>query len=355
MKYILLLFFMALHFCIAAQNTFYKQFSGKILDKSVRVELIKAPSKDNDFNLRGTYYYDKIGKIIYLNNGSIDATGNFYLEEGFFKGDGFAEQQSVFIKSGSFSGTYYADKGMIEGTYNNLSSKQSFPFSISENYNNASIPADIIFNDLNYESSSIRFHYPKFKNHHSASKINQYIKEKLLGDMPAKMNQFITTYQEALDLGGMVDGYESSNIAYIIHNEENLLALQYNIANYTGESHGVYKSDFFNFNLKNGEVVKLEDIFIKGFEAELTQKTEQFLRLNYGVKPNQTLSEFGFTLPQGKFYLSKNFYLKREGIGFYYNVYEIAPFAVGSQDVFVPYHQIKNLIHKDGLLAKYLK
>lgn len=354
-KIILLFLFSCIQLSVFAQkNTFYKQFSGKIQDKAVRVVLIKAPSKENDFNLRGNYYYDRIGKTIVLNNGTIDGTGNFYLEEGFYKSDNFNGEQAIFVKTGAFLGTYYEDKALIEGTYTNLSSKQSSPFVLQESYSNGSAAADIVFNDLNYEGTSIRFHYPKLQNHSAAIKINQFIKEKLLGNMPEKINQFILKVRENLEVGGMIDGFESSNIAYILYNENHLFALKYQTAVNMGEPHGTYTSNFYNFNLKNGELLNLEDVLNKGFEAELTKIAEQSLRQSYGVKPEQSLSEFGFTLPQGKFYLSKNFYLNKDGIGFFYNHYEIAPYAVGTQDIFIPFSKIKNWIRKDSVIGKFV-
>ncbi len=337
----------------AAQTQFYKQFKGKIGDNEIRVELIKAPSKDNpQFNLRGSYYYERIGENIQLKQGNIDNLGNIYLEEGVSKRD--YDGQNSFAKTGTFRGMYYANLGRLEGEWVSVNG-QRLPFFFQEDYSNHSIPAEIIFNDINYESAEIRFHYPRFQNHPQAQSINQYLQKNILGDMQAKMIQFINNYQETAALGGMADGFESTNIGYIRHNDHHILTIEYSSNDFQGGMHGMFQSSFYNFNLQNGNLISLDDVLVKGYETPLTQIAEKIFRSKYGMKPDQSLGEFGFTFPGNAFKLTNNYYLDRQGIGFFYNVYEIAPYAVGYQELFLPFEQIKQLVKKGGLLSPYVE
>lgn len=337
-----------------SQQTFYKQFEGKINGREVRLTLIKADSRDSqEYNLRGEYYYRNIGKILQLVNGTLDSQGNLYIEEGYYKPDRDMNGQAVFIKSGVLMGIYYADRSVIEGTWVSANARQNFPFKLQEDYSNGSIQADIIFNDTNYEDAQIRFHYPKLKNNPAAAKVNQFIQSKLLGNMPKQISDFLNNYKEAQQTGGMLESYESSNIAYIILNENNLLTLQYNQFNYTGGAHGLDTHSFYVFNLRNGEPINIADLFNVGYEPELTKIAEQTLRANFRIPANQSLAQFGFTLQNGKFTLAKNYYVRREGVGFYYNPYEIAPYAVGSVELLLPFERIKHLIKKEGLLKGF--
>ncbi len=340
---------------LTAQDLFYKQFRGKVGDKTIRAELIKAPSQDNaQFNLRGSYYYERIGKTIKLTNGNIDALGNVFIEEGVNQADAYNRNQRVFVKTGSFTGTYYPDNQRVEGTWVSANGQRSLPFYLEEDYSNGSLSANLIFNDLTYESASIRFHYLVFMGKPGADQINRFVQQELLGNMQMQINDFIRGYQEAKSLGGAVDYYESSHICYVRLNEHDLLCLEYATNEYTGGAHGNYGSNYQVFNSQTGQKLKLNDLLRPGYEQALTQKAEQTLRRNYGIGSQESLSEFGFSLPQGKFALNENFYVNRSGLGFYYNTYEIAPYAVGPQDIFIPFSEIKHLIKTDGLLMPFV-
>jgi hypothetical protein len=339
---------------VFAQDNFYKQFTGKWQGKTIRLELIKAPDRDNvGFNLRGSYYLPalKNGSMVAV-KGNMTAKGNVYLEEGYFQEEK-NKPKPTFIKTGNFSGIFNPKTGKLEGNWKSTNGKQTSSCNLFEDYSNGAVSAAIIFNDVNFEDAEIRFHYPEFKNHVFALKINQYVQDSLLGNTTNQIHQFMNQYQETRELGGLADGFESSNIIYITHNDNQFLTLDYSTASYTGGAHGIYGHLFKVFNLKNGKVLQLEDIFNAGFEKNLTQIIEQALRAEYQIPAFKSLAEFGFTLPNGKFYTTRNFYLNRFGIGFYYNVYEIAPYSIGSQDIFVPYAKIKQLIRKESGLVKY--
>ncbi|TAE74869.1 MAG: DUF3298 domain-containing protein [Bacteroidetes bacterium] len=333
-------------------NHFYKQFEGKLNDKNIRIELIKAPSKeDAENNLRGQYFFEQDNKTISFANGSLDKAGHFYIDEGFYKK--IPNQPQTFTKTGSFSGTYFANKGKIEGFWNN--GKQTLPFVWTENYDNGSAPADIIYNDLNYEDALIRFHYPNFRNIATANKINKFIKDSLLGDMTKKMTVFMHLYQQEKDLGGMIEVFESSNIIYILQNDKHILGLNFATSSETGATHSIYQKKYLNFNLKTGEIITLDDIFQKNYKQQLNQLIEQDLRAKFGIKPKESLAEFGFVLKNNQLPITNNFFITREGIGFHYNVYEIAPYAVGETSLFLTYKQLKSILKNDSLLNSYTK
>lgn len=339
---------------LQAQDNFYKQFKGKIGEREVRVTLIKAPDRyEPRNNLRGEYYYYGIGQIISLTNGNIDELGNLYLEEGIYKSG--AGNSSSFIKKGTFMGQYIPSQNRVEGTWFSTDGRQRSSFALQEDYSNGSIPASIIYNDVKYEEAHIRYHYPKFHKHPQAENLNRFVSDSLLGNMGAAMSQFISDYQSAAELGGIVDVFESSNICYIRHNDYGLLGLEYKQESYTGGAHGNYGSRFVNFDLRTSKIIELKDIVSPRQMAGLTKLVEQVLRRHYGIRQDQSLGDFGFSLKNNQFYLTNNFYLNAEGIGFFYNIYEIGPYAIGSQDLFVPYKDAKAFLQKESILAPYLR
>ena len=58
------------------------------------------------------------------------------------------------------------------------------------------------------------------------------------------------------------------------------------------------------------------------------------------VKSRDALEDMGYG-SLGPIMPIDNFYLSSEGITFYYNIYDIAPFAMGPTEVMVPYSQLK--------------
>lgn len=337
------------------QDKFYKQFLGKIGDESVRILLIYAPAEGNNrVNLRGYYYSLKEKKYIELNNGFMDQAGNFSLEEGYFAQDTFSGDQLLFVKTAQFSGNFTAASGILKGMWKKNNSQDILSFFLREDYGNGGIAAEIIYNDKTYETARIRFHYPRFVNHLQAQKLNQFLADSLLGNMNEKIDLFANHYRQTKETGGMTDLFENNNICYILLNDHQILSLQYKIDAFTGGAHGYEYHQFYNFDLKTGQRLHLKDLFVPGFEKEMLMIVERTLKSNFNLRSDQSLNEFGFTLPNNQLYLPRYFYLRRDGIGFFYNLYEIAPYAIGHQDVFIPFSKIRHLISKQGLLSRFL-
>lgn len=51
------------------------------------------------------------------------------------------------------------------------------------------------------------------------------------------------------------------------------------------------------------------------------------------------------------FALTENFWIGPKGLTFYYNPYEIAPWALGTTELLLTYREIRDLIKPDGLLG----
>ena len=71
----------------------------------------------------------------------------------------------------------------------------------------------------------------------------------------------------------------------------------------------------------------------KGLKA-LNQLLEKHYRSKYGVSPTETLEEGG--LFENSISANENFYITGKGIGFVYHPYEIASYAMGEIELFIP-------------------
>jgi hypothetical protein len=116
---------------------------------------------------------------------------------------------------------------------------------------------------------------------------------------------------------------------------------------YTGGAHGMYEKKYFVFAIDEVKQLRLEDLFKRGTESVLQDHIMEALRVRQGLEPGIPLSSGGFF--DDSVDLSNDFFLSREGIGFQWDVYEIAPYAMGPIEIVIPYTKITDLFSPRGL------
>ena len=112
-------------------------------------------------------------------------------------------------------------------------------------------------------------------------------------------------------------------------------------------------SRFLVFDTEDMMQLMLDDIFSSGYEDELSKLLERKYRIEYYLGPEQSLVEAGLfenTIPP-----SDNYYLTANGIGFYYNPYELAPYSMGAINIKLSYMELMPLIETDSPLMRLLK
>ena len=78
------------------------------------------------------------------------------------------------------------------------------------------------------------------------------------------------------------------------------------------------------------------------FETELVKAAEAAFRKQRELSPESDLLENGFEFPDNRFRLNDNYGFTNDGVVFFYNSYEIAPYAAGPSEVFIPYSEISD-------------
>jgi hypothetical protein len=109
---------------------------------------------------------------------------------------------------------------------------------------------------------------------------------------------------------------------------------------YTGGAHGGYGNYFINIDPATGKVLTLDDILKPGYKEPLNQIGETMFNEEY--LSNDSIPENTFEFPDGKFKLNDNYGVLKDGIHFFYNIYEIAPYSAGTQEIIIPYNRIKD-------------
>lgn len=123
-----------------------------------------------------------------------------------------------------------------------------------------------------------------------------------------------------------------------VYQIDKVVSLRYNYYFYDGGAHGIDGVACLNFLKDSGEVLTIERL-TKDEAGLLNAVKESFVEL----VEKQTGERFEDTyfFNYDKFFLSKEFAFAADGLHFYYQPYELAPYAVGVIDVLVPYEKIR--------------
>lgn len=145
-------------------------------------------------------------------------------------------------------------------------------------------------------------------------------------------------------------GIESHVQLYTKH----LLVYRIDYNEYTGGAHGIYMSTFLNMNLQTLSPIRLDDLFVSDYSEALTDLLWNQLMADNKVTSRQELEDQGFATT-GNLGPTENFYLGKEGITFYYNVYDIAPYVMGPVKITLPYEMMQHLLSDDFLVLKEVR
>jgi hypothetical protein len=108
---------------------------------------------------------------------------------------------------------------------------------------------------------------------------------------------------------------------------------------YSGGAHGNGYEEYNCFDLRSGKLLTTDDIFLRGYAEPLRLKAVKHLDADPDFISRDSLQ------------LNGNFFLTPEGIGFYYNTYEISCYACGPRETFIPWKEINEWIDPKGPMA----
>ena len=360
-KLLLLLVVMPFFAFSQSGQPFYEHYTGLISradkpdsDLKIVADLVKT---ENTFS--GYYYYQfseagmpQSSKPIAL-DGHIDADNNFVLNE-FGLGTSF------------FQGNIESTK-LISGKWHNEMLKTPVDFTLKATYSQQSIPMEA------YEYSSKRYFDKGKKQVYANYHLNVLFPSKLMDD--ATYHQLMTRIYKLIGYRGdhnkkenimasLEDAYfkqfdnslqniqtDSFNTSFnweksirvdVINNEKGLLCLRVDTYAKTGRRDGTKVIKYLVFDVAENKVIKIADLLLPEKQAILDHLLQEKIRAHYHIKAEASLTSAGFF--QDTIIATRNFYLHPGGLGFYYNVYEIAPFSNGSTDLFIPWDQLNGVI-----------
>ncbi|UOG73803.1 DUF3298 and DUF4163 domain-containing protein [Hymenobacter tibetensis] len=135
--------------------------------------------------------------------------------------------------------------------------------------------------------------------------------------------------------------YEDQTVTHVFWNQDNLLSVGFFTYSYTGGAHGNYGTRATTFDMRTGKALRYADIFRPDATVSLSNLLDQAVRRTLRQTATTKLDEFLFVK---KMPVSHNVYLTRSGAIFIYTPYEIASYAQGEIQVFVPLEQLRPLL-----------
>lgn len=198
--------------------------------------------------------------------------------------------------------------------------------------------------------------FPQFTESSSnGTQFNELIKEKIslaISDyvMTSKgdesihelISQFMASYRDFKEnFPDSTTPWSMTVDVIITYTHANFISMSINTSAYTGGAHSNSWVSYLNIR-SNGDPITDITFFVNS-PTKLTAIVEQKFREEFDLKPNDSLSEKGFTFENDQFILSDNFGFTETGITFLYNPYEIASYATGVLTVSIPFNELEGL------------
>ncbi len=344
--------------------SFYRHYQGTF-DTTMRIT-VDLFSKDGI--VKGHYYYffpEPGTDTIFHYGKTIDVEGkiednNLILHE-------FSNTES------NFSGKINKNNA-ISGTWVRNAKEKPIPFKIQEDYSKGSLPFKcytltdqryLFKKDHNRENApktkiSLFLLFPDLNNNNRLKDsidllISSFIDDTsmIISDRVLFMENvtfnFFDRYHNATD--GIEDissaasffNWEKIISMEILYNENNILTLKFEKYANTGGAHGIMMTQYAVFNTALEIRLRPDDIFREGYKPQLDNILDTKLRKLNGLKSDEKLKEAGFFLD--KVVSTDNFFINNDGIGFFFNVYEIAPYSTGTTMLFIRFEELKSLLN----------
>lgn len=185
--------------------------------------------------------------------------------------------------------------------------------------------------------------YPRF---------NHLIKEKLSGAisdyvLDAKNNEsldelithFLKSYDEfKANFPESTTPWTISTDIVVTYSCQDYISMSINTSSYTGGAHSNASVNYLNMS-SQGEKINNLNFFITSID-QLKSLAEKKFREEQHLGATESLSEKGFNFEKDEFALPENFGFTKEGLVFFYNPYEIAPYAEGPLTVTISFTEL---------------
>jgi len=337
-----------------AETKFFKGSIGSSL--GLQMKLMRT----ND-QLNGNYFYQKVGTRIEL-RGSVDKDGNVVLEEfdssgkqtGVFKGIWRLNAEDGLI---SIAGNWSKPPGDKGGEKKTAFSVHEEPIAFSGGVELIAKQIKENNKELKYE---IAAEYPQLtgSTNPNFAKFNQAVRSLVTKKVSEFKKEMATPEQQEMSSESMGSDL---NIGYtVVLAQDDLISTKIDTGSYyRGAAHPNSYSEALNYDLKNGQALKLSDLFKPGaryLQAISSYSIRDLKRQSKAKGADGMLDDSaieGGAAPAAKNF--KSWTITKKGLGITFDPYQVGPYAAGPQHVLVPYSALKEIIKPDGPLGQFVK
>jgi hypothetical protein len=142
--------------------------------------------------------------------------------------------------------------------------------------------------------------------------------------------------------------------------KDDLVSMQFDIGSYyAGAAHPNSYTEVVNFDLKDGKVLRLADLFKPGSKYLQTISTAAITELKNQSKQkgddsmldDDWIQRGAGADPENY----KSWTITRKGLKITFDSYQVAPYAAGPQEALLSYSTLKDMVRPDGPLAQFAK
>jgi hypothetical protein len=312
--------------------------------------------------LTGSYFYKKIGKKIDA-RGTVDKDGTVTLEE--FDSSG--------KQTGVFKGVWKLDENGsigIAGNWTKPNSDRKIAFSLHEEPIEFTSGVEILPRRIKEKNKKLRYEiaaeYPQLTGSVDPNfeKFNQSVRS-LITKKVSGFKQEVTPSAEDEptpdSANGPADESMGSDISIgytVALAKDDLISIELTVSNYSaGAAHPNSYTEVVNFDLKNGRLLKLADLFMSKSKYLPTISTYCIQALKKQAQGADAMLDDDWIQKGAAPELTNydNWTITKKGLGITFDPYQVGPYAVGPQHVLIPYSALKEIIKPDGLVGQFVK
>ncbi len=353
-------------------GNFYKHMEGHIDNKLFLV--VDLVSINNQVS--GTYYY-----YYYEEEG--DSAAMYYgktipIKGSLSDGNHIEFREFHMDSNGAVYQGQFVDEHRITGSWKNAEGSRVLPFELTETYDGGTMAFEVyhLLDSVPLVAAydppvatldmtlllPLPFEFTEVSDSVSNLVTRNFFRKGIMEGTPMEMldlekkqyfNNYLKTNSDIYEKGAASFNWQKVKSINIHYNQKYLLSVECFDYGYTGGAHGMPVSKFCVIDLTSGTRITLENIFRAEFENDLADIVNAALREKYELEPGTSLKEADFfvhdVIP------CQNFFVNKDGLEFYYNRYEVAPFSMGSINVFIPFAKLKFLMKKDGPLSTLVR
>jgi len=156
-------------------------------------------------------------------------------------------------------------------------------------------------------------------------------------------SNFIAEYDSSLSQQNNGAPWMMDTKARVNSNGKNVLSYSVDQVIYTGGAHPNSYVTYYNFDKATGNQLTLKDVLGSGFETALNKVIDADFRKMKGLSATDNLQEKAY-LFENKITYTTNFAVEKKGLRFFYNNYEIAPYATGQTNLFIPWKDLSGIL-----------